>query len=353
VPEGSFLISVRAPVGALNIANTECGIGRGLCAFIPAPCELKQSFSWWLLSHYKDRLLAEQTGSTYGAVSAHEVGDLAVSYPGVSEQRAIADFLDRETARIDELIAKKERLIGLVQERHLSLMDALLVSAPFKREKWPVLARFIVSKCDGPFGSDMKSEHYADCGVRLIRLQNIRRGYFDDSDEAFISAEHFRALPGHDARPGDLLVAGLGDPNNPVGRACLLPAAVGIAMVKADCFRLRLDERRLLHSYAASYLNSTVARAEIGLQLRGATRERINLSGISGVRLPVLDLSSQGRIVERISRSWADAQRVVDAIKTNIPRLKDYRSSLISAAVTGQIDVRSYRQEPEVVMEAS
>ena len=60
--------------------------------------------------------------------------------------------------------------------------------------------RVIQSMCDGPFGSDMKSSHYVDEGIRLIRLQNIGNGEFDDTDKAYIAEAHFRSLPGHDVR---------------------------------------------------------------------------------------------------------------------------------------------------------
>ena len=86
--------------------------------------------------------------------------------------------------------------------------------------------------------------HYAESGIRLIRLQNIGMGTFEDADESFIAEEHFRSLPGHDVTSDDVLVAGLGDANHPVGRACVFPPAIGQAMVKADCFRLRLRRSR-------------------------------------------------------------------------------------------------------------
>jgi type I restriction enzyme S subunit len=293
--------------------------------------------------------------STYGAkmprASWGFIGNLQVPVPSADEQRSIADFLSHETARIDELVAKKERLIELLGELHLRVIDDLIVPSCGIPSDWPTLGRYVVSMCDGPFGSDMKSSHYADAGIRLIRLQNIRRGFFDNNDQAFIAVEHFHELPGHDARPGDVLVAGLGDPNNPVGRACLLPAHVELAMVKADCFRVRMDERRVKHNFVSCYLNSDFARAEIGLQLRGATRERMNLSGLCKVRLPTPALDVQTHIVDQILASQKKTDHTSEVVRKAINKLREYRTALISAAVIGQIDVNTYRKEPEAVLE--
>src|SRR5688572_14842785 len=84
---------------------------------------------------------------------------------------------------------------------------------------------------DGPFGSNLKTEHYQESGPRVIRLQNVGDGAFLD-DQAHISAAHFSRLRKHEAIAGDIVVAMLGS-NLP--RACAVPSSVGLAIVKADC----------------------------------------------------------------------------------------------------------------------
>src|SRR5688572_31007552 len=89
------------------------------------------------------------------------------------------------------------------------------------------------SLTDGPFGSNLKSSHYTDSGPRVIRLQNIGDGRFLD-ERAHISAAHFERLRKHEALAGDVVVAMLGAE---LPRACLVPAHLGPAIVKADCVR--------------------------------------------------------------------------------------------------------------------
>ena len=88
---------------------------------------------------------------------------------------------------------------------------------------------------DGPFGSNLKTEHYMDQGPRVIRLQNIGDGVYVDA-EAHISKEHFERLQNHRVFANDVVIAGFGE--NPP-RSCLIPDTLGPAIVKADCIRFK------------------------------------------------------------------------------------------------------------------
>ena len=118
---GDILLSVRAPVGAMNMADRHYGIGRGLCAIRPT-AGLGRLFSFYEVMTMRPLLDAVATGSTYDAVTASDVGDLPMLLPGRDEQRAIAAFLERETVKIDALVAKKERLIELLREKRTALI---------------------------------------------------------------------------------------------------------------------------------------------------------------------------------------------------------------------------------------
>lgn len=100
-----ILVSVRAPIGAVNIADQKIGIGRGLCAI-----RAKQHIYKFLYYHFvtlNEELNSIGTGSTYTAISAEEVKNVLLISPTISEQTAIANYLDKKTAQIDSLIEKK------------------------------------------------------------------------------------------------------------------------------------------------------------------------------------------------------------------------------------------------------
>ena len=134
-PRGAILVSVRAPVGRLNFANQEYGIGRGLCAVVPNPCLMDTNFTQYKLAGSQDGLAIVSTGSTYDAVSVADVGGLMSPVPPIEEQKKIATFLDRETAKIDSLIERCETAIGLLKERRTALISAAVTGKIDVRDK--------------------------------------------------------------------------------------------------------------------------------------------------------------------------------------------------------------------------
>ena len=151
----------------------------------------------------------------------------------------------------------------------------------------------------------MKSSHYVDEGVRVVRLQNIGSGHFDDRDRAFISPEHFEKLQKHTCEAGDVLVATLGDP---ILRAAIQPESLPVALNKADCIQLRCDPERASPEYVTHYLNSSVAQAHAAGLAHGQTRPRVNLTQLRRLPVPLPPIEEQRRIAAVLDA--ADALRV-------------------------------------------
>lgn len=291
-------------------------------------------------------------------LSAELISNIGVPYPPLNEQAAIATYLDRETAKIDALIAEQEKLIALLAEKRQATIShavtrGLNPDAPMKDSgvpwlgevpaHWAVksLGRIAIDRCDGPFGSGIKSEHYTDEGALVIRLQNIRAGAFNVGEPVYLDENYFRReLQGHAVVADDLLVAGLGDDNNLLGRACVAPPDLGPALVKADCFRFRLDPDVALPAFVAMQLCAGAA-FDAGVLATGTTRSRIPLGVMATRKLVLPPVAEQRLIANFVSME----SRKLDALSSEAVRaiglLKERRSALIAAAVTGQIDVRS------------
>lgn len=145
---------------------------------------------------------------------------------------------------------------------------------------------------DGPFGSNLARRHYTDSGPRVVRLQNIGDGVFID-EKAHISEEHFTTLRAHEVLPGDLLLASLGEV---LPRACIAPAGLGPAIVKADCIRVRLrddvDARWVLYA-----LQRPSVRNWADQHRHGVGRPRLGLKTIRQIPVPLPPLATQRRIV--------------------------------------------------------
>jgi type I restriction enzyme S subunit len=281
---------------------------------------------------------------------------IPVLVPPPAEQAAIVRFLNWANGRLERAIRAKRKVIALLNEQkqaiiHRAVTRGLDGSVPLKPsgipwlgdipKHWEVVAlgRLCTARCDGPFGSGLKSMHYTDSGVRVIRLQNIGDGDFRDRDEAFISEKHYATLGDHGVREGDLLVAGLGDRKVPAGRACIAPPLLGPAMVKADCFRFRLIRGRTVPTFLSKHLSATATGATACLST-GATRLRINLSATAARSVTLPPDEEQHNIIDFIGKATEPLHTAISRLNREIELLREYRTRLVADVVTGKLDVR-------------
>jgi type I restriction enzyme, S subunit len=281
------------------------------------------------------------------------------------EQDAIVAFLRHADARVRRFIRNRRRLIEVLNEQKQAIINRAVTQGldphvPLKPsgvpwlgdipQHWQVvtLQRVTQARCDGPFGSGLKSDHYVQSGIRVIRLQNIGWAEFNDQDKAFISKEYYDTLGNHDVLASDLLIASLGDEKIPPGRACVAPPWIMPAMVKADCFRFRLDQSKVISSFAALQMSATAGHAAAALSA-GATRQRINLQRMSSRLLILPPRSEQDAIVRYAEKATSRLRRSVDTASSEIDLIREYRTRLIADVVTGKVDVRHLAPPPEAL----
>jgi type I restriction enzyme S subunit len=298
------------------------------------------------------------SGSTFLEISRRDFGAIRVPFPPLSEQRRIAEILDTVDAAIqhtEALIAKLKQIkAGLLHDlltrgldEHGQLRDPVTHPEQFKDSPlgriprgWTIcsLGELVDSAVDGPFGSNLKTEHYvSQPGVRVVRLQNIGNGYFDESDKAYMSGAHARMLQRHEVVAGDLLIASLGDDNHPIARACLYPISTQPGIVKADCFRFRLQRSSAIHAYVMHVLNCPSTRGDINLLGQGVTRDRVNLTIVQKVRLRLPPTPEQERIVVVLDAH--DAR--IRAEEAYRDKLKQLKKGLMDDLLTGRVRVKS------------
>ncbi|MBF0414460.1 MAG: restriction endonuclease subunit S [Magnetococcales bacterium] len=303
------LISVRAPVGAINVADRNYCIGRGLAAIRISG--IKTSLAAYLIACQSNALQRVAQGTTFEAINKNDLLTLQLLIPPKDELSIIAQILDtldtsiRETeAIIAKLKAVKQGMLHDLLTRGLDANGELRPPQPeaphlYKESplgwiprEWNTCALGDVadSLVDGPFGSNLKTAHYvADPGVRVVRLQNIQLGEYDDSDQAFISSQHAASLARHCVTGGDVLIASLGDNNYPVGRACGYPVELPNAINKADCFRFRARDG-LRNAFVVLFMNGLGAREQVRRYEQGVTMKRINLGNLRRVMVSIPSL---------------------------------------------------------------
>ncbi|WP_280539784.1 restriction endonuclease subunit S [Chromohalobacter sp. 11-W] len=301
---------------------------------------------------------AEKTavGTKMPRTSWAQLKKLNIFVPHFSEQKTIAkilDILDTQIRQTEAIIAKLQQVKqGLLHDLLTRGIDASGQLRPPREQApelykdsplgwipkdWgtPTINDVVESLSDGPFGSNLKTEHYVELeGVRVVRLQNISVGKYDDTDRAFISFKHADSFFRNKVIPGDLLVASLGDQNHPVGRACLYPKRLPNAINKADCFRVRAKEK-CHNAFLMLALNGETSRKQVRGYEQGVTLKRINTSNLRKVVIP-LPLKEEQLVIECRYRS---IENKLAYFEGEVLKLKKQKAGLMDDLLTGRVRV--------------
>ena len=332
VRRGDIVVSIGPSYGKTMVVPPDldgANLTQGTARIAPAASWDVRFLRWCLrsMAHWDSAV----GGATFRALNLGPLAETPIPLHPLAEQRAIADYLDAETARIDALIAKKQQLIHLLEERRWRLFDEL--SGVCSPDMVP-LRRVLTFLTDGPFGSAFSSADYVDDGVAVIRLGNIGFAEFRGGDLAHLPAHRLDEFARYRVRAGDLLVAALGDDRNHGGRACVAPD-LGLAIVKGKCFCGRIDERAADAEYVALACSSPSAAERFRLDAQGSTRQMINLEIFKSLRVPLPSVEQQRRVVTTTRQAWAQLDQTVKALSGQIDLLTEHRRAMISASVAG------------------
>lgn len=334
-------------------------------ARMPIASEMNSRF--WTYVHagmYAGRINYPSIKQTTGIQNLDSASylDERVVYPPLSEQTAIANFLDRETGRIDTLLEKKRRLIALLKEKRTALISRTVTRGlpedaarefglePHTRfkysgvewlgqvpEGWDVVPiKRIVSTpvTDGPH----ETPEILDDGVPFVSAEAINNGQINfDRIRGYISEDdHKRYSRKYKPEYGDIYMVKSG-------------ATTGrIAMVETDeefniwspLAAIRCKSSIADRSYVYFYLQSTEFQKAVELHWSFGTQQNIGMGVIQNLSVPIGETKEQSAIATYLARETAKLDRLTDKVEAAIARLQEYRTALITAAVTGKIDVR-------------
>lgn len=195
---------------------------------------------------------------------------------------------------------------------------------------------------DGPFGSNLKTEHYTTSGPRVIRLQNIGDGVFVD-EYAHILISRYQALQKHSVDAGDLVIAVLGEE---LPRACIVPVGVSPAIVKADCIRFKPHADLMISGYMMFVLNSHPTRTRCAKQIKGVGRPRLNLSHIRSVVVPLPPRLEQEQIVSIVGELFSAEEHARQELTNSLERSARLRQSVLKRAFEGKLVPQDPSDEP-------
>lgn len=351
VPPGSVVVSTRAPIGTVGIAANEMCTNQGCRSLVPAG-DVESRYFARLLSVSTTELNVRGRGSTFLELSGEELGAFRVPVPPLPEQTAIAAFLDRETGKIDALVAEQERLIELLKEKRQAVIShavtkGLNPKAPMKDSgiEWlgevpahwsgAPLKRLTVVLRDGTHLPPSRVE----AGVPLLSVRNIVDGKFVlRDDDSMISREsYFELCRALTPRAGDLVLAIVGAT---LGKSAVIPEGIGDFQIQRSLCVFRLQADRMDTHYLSAAFCSSEFQQQLWNLVGYSAQPGIYLGTLGNIRVPVPPLPEQHAIVAHLDRETSRIDALLTEAQRAIDLLQERRSALISAAVTGQIDVR-------------
>ena len=341
VPEGSLILSTRAPIGHLAIAKRSMCFNQGCRGLIPRS-GINYEFAYWALWARRPQLEAAGQGSTFVELSRDGLRAEKIPVPDIALQRAIADFLDRETAKIDALIAAQERLIALLDEKRQATITHAVTkgldpNAPMKEsgvewmgkvpQHWGVIP--LKRCCRIPNGLvDPTVGRYAT--LSLIAPNHVQSGtgrlleVETADDQGAISGKYHFA-------EGTVLYSKI---RPALRKACVAPFE---GLCSADMYPIystKIRPRLLLYQLLSDYFSSFAI-----LSSDRVAMPKVNRETIGDFPMVVPPSAEQEVIVRYVDEAVAEIDRLGDRSVKVIERLRERRTALITAAVTGQIDV--------------
>ena len=312
---------------------------------------LHPRFAYWavLSEGFIQSVVAHSEGVSYPAISPTSLGQLPLTVPPLQLQERIANFLDEKTARIDALIAEKETLLTSLEEFHRSTLWSLVtkggssknladsgvewigdapVSWKITAIKWmtPVLRGASPRPIDDPKYFDEQGEY------GWVRIADVSA-----SDGFLLSTEQRLSKLGESLsvkrEPGDLFLSIAGT----VGKPCI----AGIKCCIHDGFVwFPAIDSNALRGWLFAIFESGFAYAGLG---KMGTQLNLNTDTVGSIRVPVPPVEEMLRLLERARKAKAANLALQAHIQRHIDRLREYRSSLISAAVTGQLNIDDFQ----------
>ena len=286
---------------------------------------------------------SRSTGVSYPAINASDLGDIAVTLPEVGAQRVIAAYLDRETARIDGLIAEKERMLALLEEKRAALISRVVTRGldpspslkPSGQEwlgdipaHWPT-TKFSWDVFISEGQVDPEDDRFSEMILVAPNHIESRTGEIThtetSADQGAISGKYF-------CKQGDVLYSKI------------RPALRKVALAETDClcsadmYALRPSER-LVPQYLQYFLLSEDFSTWAELESARVAMPKINRETLSAIRIPVPPREEQECIVTYIRRGSRRIDLQRKAVRGSVDLLKERRAALITAAVTGQIPI--------------
>lgn len=319
------------------------------------PSYLLPEFLHWMTLSAPFVAWAEAT--SYGVKMPRTTWEALSEFPvpvaSLQEQRRIAAYLDTVTQKIDEAVGKNRTAVELLSERRASLTTRLLLRGSGTHDlisdhrafrylnaiphDWELVdLRWLdVSVQTGPFGSQLHADEYVPGETPVINPAHIQAGELRPTEDSAVDEEVANRLSRHKLEPGDLVLGRRGE----MGRVARVPEHGRGWLCGTGSLRLRVSDQRISSAYLAEYLRLLAIKRYLELQSVGSTMDNLNEAILRSVPVALPPRAEQQEILTRLDHRLTQLADLTLQLDQQRDLLHERRQALITAAVTGQVDV--------------
>ena len=359
-PAGSLAIAMYgATIGRLGILGVDATTNQA-CCLLTRPKHLHVKFTFYWLFVFKQSIInLYASGGGQPNINQEIIANLKVPAPGIPEQTQIARFLDHETNRIDALIEEQQRLIELLKEKRQAVISRAVTkgldpTVPMKDSgvewlgevpaHWDVCAlRRAIRSIEQGWSPECESYPADEDGWGVLKAGCVNRGVFDPFENKTLPPT-LKPIAEYEVHAGDILMSRASGSPELVGSTALLGQVRERLMLSDKIFRVHLEEKISSHFFVW-IMNAQFMRSQIEQALSGGNGLANNLpqSSLLAFWLAVPPDHEQDAIAELINEQTGRIDELIAEGDVATELLQERRSALISAAVTGKIDVRGWQ----------
>lgn len=351
LPAGTVVLSRTASVGFSGIMPRPMATTQDFVNWVCGP-RILPDYLLWIFRAMKPEFDRLMMGSTHQTIYMPDAAQLKGPVPPLHTQRAIADFLDRKTAVIDTLIDKKQQLLARLAEKRAALINQAVTkgldpNVPMKDSGIPWIGEIPADWELGPL--------YAYYSVQLGKMLDAKNGlgeferpYLRNANVQWdrIDTEDVKTMPFPPAeqyrfrlRAGDLLVCEGGANINVVGRAAIWSGEIEECYYQKALHRLRPTSDSSLSRFMLYVLRAAVPMGVFIAEANANTVFHLTGEKLRAHRFPFPPIAEQRAIVHHLDTNLAVVGRCMETASSQVDRLREYRQALVTAAVTGQLEI--------------
>jgi type I restriction enzyme S subunit len=297
--------------------------------------EFDTKYLYYQLNRH-EHFLAFNNGENQTNLRKDDILDCPMIKPNMDEQKRMVKIFESAFINLKRAGQNIDKNLFNTQELFDGYLHDLFES---NKDKW--VTKKLIELCDGkqfivggPFGSNMKVEHYKTSGIPILRLQNIGKGYFINKDIKYVDDKKAKELEYHSFRAGDIALAKLGIP---IGKTCIIPESFSFGIVTSDVVRIRPNSKIINYKFLEFFLNTNIAVAQLTGNITGATRPRVNIDDVRNMTIQVPPINEQEVIVKNLEVLKDKLDILQSAYVDKATKIEELKSGILKRAFENEL----------------